>query len=140
MNSLNRLHRATPAIAALFAVAAFAACNNGASSLPSITIPSFSVPSVEASLSLSGSGLTGCVDPATFAILGQLEAQGADVPTLIDQNKPALIAGLQAFQPPDTATGTWRDQLVGALQSNDTATATAKVQMLTSGEVAITSC
>jgi hypothetical protein len=140
MNSLHRLHRATPAIAALFAVAAFAACNNGASTLPSITLPSFSVPSVEASLGLSGSGLTGCVDPATFAILGQLQQQGADVPTLINQNKPALIAGLQAFQPPDTATGTWRDQLVTALQNNDTATAAAKIQMLVSGEVALTTC
>jgi hypothetical protein len=140
MNSQMRLHRASPAIAALFAVAAFAACNNGASTLPSITLPSFTVPSVQASLGLSGSGLTGCVDSATFAILNQLQQQGADIPTLLNQNKPALIAGLQAFQAPDTATGTWRDQLVTALQNNDTATATAKVQMLASGEVAITTC
>jgi len=138
MRPSNRIHRAIPAIALLFAVATFAACNTGASSLPSI--PSFTVPSVGASLSVSGSGLTGCVDAATAAILAQLQQPTADIPTLINQNKLALIAGLQAFQPPDTATTTWRDQLVTALQTNDTATATAKLQMLVSGEVAITTC
>jgi hypothetical protein len=135
-----RSARTIPAIALLAAVATFAACNPGASILPSIALPSVSVPSVGASLSLSGSGLTGCVDPATFAILSQLEAQGANVPALIGQNQPALISGLQAFQPPDTATTTWRDQLVTALQTNDMSAATAKIQMLASGEVSLTSC
>lgn len=140
MKPLNPIHRATPAVAVVVALAAFAACNNGASSLPSITPPSLTVPSVQASLALSGSGLTGCVDPTTFAILNQLQQQNADVPTLITQNKPALLSGLQSFQPPDTATTTWRDQLVTALQTNDTTTATTKIQMLVSGQVAITTC
>jgi hypothetical protein len=140
MRPLNRIHRAPPTIALLLAVATFAACNTGASILPSIAVPSFTVPSVGASLSVSSSGLTGCVDAATAAIFAQLQQPTADIPTLINQNKLALIAGLQAFQPPDTATTTWRDQLVTALQTNDTATATAKLQMLVSGEVAITTC
>lgn len=132
--------RAMPACAVLAATAAFAACSTGSSILPSVALPSIAVPSVGASLSLTGSGLTGCVDPATFAILNQLQQQGAEVPTLLEQNKPALITGLQAVQPPDTATTTWRDQLVTALQTNDMATAAAKVQMLTSGEVSLSSC
>lgn len=132
---------AVPATVALVAAAAiFAACNAGASILPSVALPSITVPSVQASLSLTGSGLSGCVDPATFAILNQLQQQGADVPTLLEQKKPELITGLQTFQPPDTATTTWRDQLVAALQSNDMTTAGTKVQMLTSGEVALSSC
>ena len=132
--------RALPAIAVLAAGAVVAACNGGSSILPSIALPSVVVPSVQASLSLTGSGLSGCVDPATFAILNQLQQQGADIPTLLGQNKPALITGLQSFQPPDVATTTWRDQLVAALQSNDMTTASAKVQMLVSGEVALSSC
>jgi len=135
-----RFARAFPAIALLATVAALAACNPAASSLPSLTLPSIPVPSVSATLSLSGSGLTGCVDPATFAILSQLETQGANIPALVGQNQPALISGLQAFQPPDTATTTWRDQLVTALQTNDMSAATAKIQMLVSGEVSLTSC
>jgi hypothetical protein len=134
-----------PAIAILAAAATFAACNTGSSiapslTLPSIELPSIAIPSVGASLSVSGSGLSGCVDPATFALLNQLQSPGLDVASFVDQNKPALIAGLAAFQPPDAATGTWRDQLVAALQANDTATATAELQMLASGEVSISSC
>jgi hypothetical protein len=145
LTRLTRLAQCVPAIALLAAVAAFAACNPGGSTTPSLVLPSFALPSIAlpsvgASLSVSASGVTGCVDPATFAILSQLQSPGADAASLIDQNKPALIAGLQAFQPPDSATATWRDQLVTALQANDTATATAKLQMLASGEVSISSC
>ena len=132
--------RAVPAIAVLAATAVFAACNSGSSILPSIAVPSIAVPSVQASLSLTGSGLSGCVDPATFAILNQLQQKGANVPTLLEQNKPALITGLQAFQAPDVATTTWRDQLVAALQSNDMTTAATKIEMLTSGEVSLSTC
>lgn len=131
--------RAVPAIVVL-AATAVAACNTGSSILPSVSLPSVAIPSIQASLSLTGSGLTGCVDAATFAILNQLQQQGANVPTLLQQNKPALIAGLQAFQPPDAATTTWRDQLVTALQANDMTTAATKVQMLTAGEVSLSSC
>jgi hypothetical protein len=140
LSSRRRALRAAPAIAVLAATAIFAACNSGSSILPSITLPSIAVPSVQASLSLTGSGLSGCVDAATFAILNQLEQQGADVPALLDQNKPALITGLQAFQPPDAATTTWRDQLVTALQSNDMTAAATKIQMLASGEVSLSTC
>ena len=132
--------RAVPAIVVLAATAVLAACNSGASILPSVSLPSVAIPSVQASLSVSGSGLTGCVDAATFAILNQLQQQGANVPTLLQQNKPALITGLQAFQPPDAATTTWRDQLVTALQANDMTTAATKVQMLAAGEVSLSSC
>lgn len=119
---------------------ALAACNPGASGVPSIAIPSVTIPSVEASLSVGASGVTGCVDPATLAILMQLESQSANAPSLIAQNKDALISGLQQFQPADQATTTWRDQLVTALQSGDATTAAAKIQMVASGEVNLTSC
>lgn len=130
------------AVAALALVAGlgFAACNAGASTLPSISLPSVAIPSVTGSISVTGSGVTGCVDPATFAIVMQLESQAANAPTLLAQNKDALISGLQSFQPPDQATSTWRDQLVTALQSNDMTTAAAKIQMVASGEVNLSSC
>lgn len=117
-----------------------AACNTGATAIPSIALPSLAIPSIQASLSVTGSGVTGCVDPATFAIVMQLESQSASAPTLLAQNKDALITGLQKFQPPDQATMTWRDQLVSALQSGDMTTAAAKIQMVASGEVNLTSC
>jgi hypothetical protein len=137
---MTRFARLIPAVAVLAAAATFGACNTGSSIVPSIALPSIAFPSIGASLSVSGSGLSGCIDPATFALLNQLQSPGMDVAAFIDQNKPALITGLQAFQPPDSATATWRDQLVTALQANDTATATAKLQMLASGQVAISSC
>jgi len=134
------LRRSAPALALLAAAAAFAACNPGGSTLPSIALPSLAIPSVEVSLSVTGSGVTGCIDPATAAILTQLKAQGADVPTLLHDNKATLISGLQSFTPPDSATGTWRDTLVQALQNSDMTAAEAQVQLLTSGQVSIATC
>jgi hypothetical protein len=139
------LSRATPAAVMLAAIAAFAACNPAASSapsfvLPSVEIPSIAIPSIGASLSVTGSGVTGCIDPATAAILSQAQAQGADIPTLLEQNKDALVQGLEAFQPGDPATTTWRDDVVFALKAGDFTTAAQQVQMMASGQVAIASC
>ncbi|HEY2916478.1 MAG TPA: hypothetical protein VGI98_04605 [Candidatus Limnocylindrales bacterium] len=139
------LTRAAPAAALLVAIGAFAACNPGASTLPSVTLPSITLPSVAipsigASLSVTGSGVTGCIDPATAALLSQAQAQGADIPTLLQQNKDALIQGLEAFQPGDPATTLWRDNLVFAIKAGDFTTATQQIQLMASGQVAISSC
>jgi hypothetical protein len=123
----------------VLASAILGACGAGASSLPSIAIPSdlgsMTLPTIDASGALSG-----CLDATTVGILNQLESQAPDVGGALTANKDALVSGLQAFQPADTATTTWRDQLVTALQSGDLATATTKIQMLVSGEVSIPTC
>jgi hypothetical protein len=101
-----------------------------ASQLPALELPSASVSNVTG----------GCLDPATFAILNQLQQQGADVPSLLTANRAALLSGLQGFHPQDGATATWRDDLVAALQANDLTKAATEVQMLTSAQVAVASC
>ena len=123
----------------VLASAILGACSAGASGLPTVAIPSnlgsLSLPTLDASGAFGG-----CLDPATAALLTQLESQAPDIGTVITANGDALATGLQAFQPADTATATWRDQLVTALQSGDTATAATKIQMLATGEVSIPVC
>ncbi len=118
---------------------ALAACNPPATvSVPSITPslgPALEVPTTSV-ISLQGA----CLDPATAGILNQLQAQGANAPTILASNKAQLIQGLQAFQPQDEATATWRDQLVAALQAGDMVKAMAEVRMLASNQVAVASC
>ena len=144
MSKPNRRSLSAAAALALVVLAggaALAACNppsqsgltvpsNLASQLPALEIPTSSV------ITTTGA----CIDPATAAILNKLVAQGANVPSLLANNKDALISGLQSFQPPDQATGTWRDQLVAALQANDLTKAAAQIQMLASGQVTVSSC
>jgi hypothetical protein len=141
--------RVASAVALFAAAAAFAACNPGASNAPSLllpsieipsSLPSIAIPSIGASLSVSASGVTGCVDAATAGILSQLAAPGADVPTLLAQNKDALAQGLAQFKPSDQATQIWVSNLEFALKAGDMTTAAQQVQALTSGQVAISSC
>ena len=127
-------------LVAVAAATALAACNppggsGAASSFSASQLPALEVPTASV-INITGA----CLDPSTFAILNQAQAQGADIPTLLGNNKAALISGLQSYQPPDAATATWRDQLVADLQANDLTKAATEIQMLTSGQVAIASC
>jgi hypothetical protein len=139
MDELSRIPRRrgvrTVAPAALFAMLllTLAGCSGaGASSLP--TIPA-GVPTVPPS------GLaSACLDPATMAIVDQLKATGADVPTILAANKEKLVAGLNRLQPSDPAVVTWRDALVTAVGSNDTQAVAAQIALLSSGQVTIPPC
>jgi hypothetical protein len=106
-----------------------AACSSTPTTVPSLPT---SVPSLP-----SG---TGCVDATTMAIIAQLQAQGADVPSILSANKDALISGLQGFQPTDQTTQTWRDQLVAALQSSDFTAAAAKISELSTSGITLAQC
>ena len=128
----STLRAASLAIMVGIAAYGFAACSAPvASNLPSISIPSIALPS---------GNLSACVDPATAGIISQLQQQGADVKSILTQNKDALVRGLQSFQPTDPTTVEWRDKLVAALQSSDMDAAAAQVQLLTSGQVTLSSC
>ena len=117
----------------LAVVAAFGvgACSAGASALPSVTVPT---------LDANATPVAACVDAATKAVIDQLTAPDADVPALLADNTDLLIAGLNTLQPADAATTTWRDELVGALQSGDLVTAAEKVDELASGGVTLAAC
>jgi hypothetical protein len=148
----RRLRLAIPAVAVLAAAGVFAACNPSGSgplssgrlsslSLSSFAVPSLNIPSMNLpSLGAAATGTT-CVGPVAAGILNQLEISGSgDIQGKLQQNRDALISGLQSWQPEDSARATWRDQLVTALQSNDYAGAAAKIQQLSSGEVVLTTC
>jgi hypothetical protein len=124
------------------ALGAVAACSTTASQIPSIAIPtalpSFAIPSV--SVSIGTGGVTGCVDPALFAILSQTMQSGADVQSILNTNKPALISGLSTFQPTDSAAIDWKAKLVNALNSGQMNDAADQIERLTSGQVNISSC
>jgi hypothetical protein len=127
-------------VVALVGAGLLAACNpagqnpspppTSTGELPALEVPTSSV------ISTTGA----CLDPATSGILNQLQGQGADSATILATHKDALIQGLQAFQPQDAATATWRDQLVAALQAGDLVKAAAEVRMLGNAEVAVASC
>jgi hypothetical protein len=120
------------------------ACSTaGQSPLPSLAIPSVAIPSVSIPslpIASGGSPLGACVDAATFAILQQLKAPGADVQGILTANKDALINGLKGFQPADPATASWRDALVAALTAGDMTAAATQVAMLTGSQISVTSC
>jgi hypothetical protein len=119
--------------------AGLGACSTaGPSSIPSIALPSVSIPSLP--VASGGSPLGACVDAATFAILQQLKAPGADVQGILTANKDTLINGLKGFQPADPATAAWRDALVAALTAGDMTAAASQVAMLTGSQLSITSC
>ena len=118
--------------AVLFAALALtlAACAGaGASSLPNVNVPTLP----------TGSG-TACLDAATVSILDQLKATGADTPTILAANKDKLIAGLNQFQPTDSAVVAWRDALVAAIRSDNAQTVAAQVAIFSSGQVTIPPC
>jgi hypothetical protein len=104
-----------------------------ASNLP--TLPSVEVPT----LPPGGAG-SACLDQQTIAILDQLKATGADVPSLLAANKDKLIAGLNQLQPTDSAVVTWRDALVAAIRSDNADVVAAQVALLANGQVAIPPC
>jgi hypothetical protein len=148
----SRTTALTPAIAAVAALALFAACNPGGSTSSSLALPSLEIPSVEipsvalpsglgGSLSVTGSGVSGCIDPATAALLSQVQSMGgSDIQTFLSQNKDAIATGLGTFQPSDPNLVIWRDNLIFALRAGDLTSAAAQIQMLTSGQVSIPSC
>jgi hypothetical protein len=114
---------------------ALAACGGGSlpTSIPSIDIPTFPADDM-------ASGMAACIDAPTMAVIDQLRATGADVPTLLDANKDALIAGLSGLESSDPTTTAWRDALVGALESGDMDAAADEVARLANDEVTITPC
>lgn len=151
----STLRRSAPALAAIVIGLTFAACNPGASTVPSIVLPSFVIPSVElpsvavpsglsglnGSLSVTASGVTGCIDPATAALLSQAQvAERPAVVAFLSQNEDAIATGLANFKPSDPNLVTWRDNLIFALRAGDMTTAAGQVQMLVSGQISIPSC
>jgi hypothetical protein len=90
---------------------------------------------------LPPSGLaSACFDADTMAVVDQLKATGADVPTILAANKDKLISALTAMQPADTAVVTWRDALVTAIRSDNADAVAAQISMLSSGQVTIPPC
>src|SRR5258705_9463996 len=82
-----------------------------------------------------GGAASACLDAPTMAILDQLKADGADVPSLLASNKDKLIAGLNQFQPTDSAVVAWRDALVAAIRSGNADVVAAQVAILANGQV-----
>jgi hypothetical protein len=137
--TLTRYRSVRALIGTAVLAGALGACAAGASNVPSIPLPSdlgtMSLPT----FGPAGSD-AGCLDAVTASLVSQLPSPGPDLDAALTQDSPALVAGLQALQPADAATATWRDQLVTALQAGETATASTKIQMLLSGEVSLPTC
>ncbi len=87
-----------------------------------------------------GGAGSACLDTQTVAILDQLKASGADVPSLLAANKDKLIAGLNQFQSTDSVVVAWRDALVAAIRAGDADTVAAQVAILANGRVTIPTC
>lgn len=155
---MHRSHRITPArlvgegtksarptslavsLAALMLVGIVAACSASATPNLPTSLPS-QAPSVFGALPSSApSGSSACVDATTMGIITQVQAQGADATSIVSQNKDAIVAGLQAFQPSDQTTATWRDQVVAALQSGDFAGAAEQIKSIGSSGVTLHTC
>jgi hypothetical protein len=122
-----------PVLLASLALALAACSGASASNVP--TLPGVNVPT----LPPSGAG-GACLDAATMTILDQLKATGADTPTILAANKDALIAGLNQFQPTDSAVVTWRDTLVAAIRSDDAQKVATQIAMIANGQVTIPPC
>jgi hypothetical protein len=112
-------------------------CSAAASAIPSTLSNATLLP---LPLPTGGSPLAGCVDSATYGVIQQLKAPGADVTAILTANKTVLLTGLQQLHPADTATTTWRDALVAALNSGDMTAAATQVALLTSSQVSLVSC
>jgi hypothetical protein len=97
------------------------------------------LPGVDVTVPPGGAG-SACLDQATIAILDQLKATGADVPSLLAANKDKLIAGLNQMQPTDSALVTWRDALVAAIRSDNADAVATQVALLANGQVTIPAC
>ena len=130
-SAASRLGAAAGVLAAM--TLALGACTGaGASEVP--TIPA-GLPTIPPS------GLAGaCLDAGTLAVLDQLKATGADVPTILAANKDKLVSGLTAMKPNDPAVVTWRDALVTAVNAGDADAVAAQVALLSNGQVTIPPC
>ena len=122
-------------VASTALVVAVAAC--GGAALPT-SVPSIDIPTLPPDVMASGEAA--CVDAPTMAIIDQLQAAGADVPSLLAANKDALIAGLSDLDSSDPNTTAWRDSLVGALRSGDFDAAADEIARLSNDEVTLTPC
>ena len=133
------VHARARSLGVLLAGLALAACSavGSPSGIPS-NLPT-SIPSNVPGLGTNTAG-TACLDASTMGIITLLQAPGADVKSLLSQNKDALISGLQSFQPADATTSAWRDALVSALQSGDLVTAEAKVKEITTAGITLATC
>jgi hypothetical protein len=129
---------------ALFGILAIAGlgiggCSAAASAIPSAVSSALTNATIPP-LPTGGSPLAACVDSATYAVIQQLKAPGADVAGILTANKTVLTTGLQQMHPADAATNAWRDALVAALNSGDMAGAATQVALLTNSQVGLTSC
>ena len=116
------------------------ACSGpAASSLPTIA---GGVPTIAGGVpTIPPSGLaSACLDTDTMAIIDQLKATGADVPTILAANKDKLTTSLNGLQTTDAAVVAWRDALVAAINSNDAQAVAAQVALLSNGQVTIPPC
>ena len=87
------------------------------------------------------SGAAGaCLDTQTLAILDQLKASGADVPSILAANKDKLVTGLGQLQSSDLAVLAWRTALVTAIQAGKADDVAAQVVLFANGQVTIPSC
>jgi hypothetical protein len=86
------------------------------------------------------SGTAACIDTATMAIIDQLRAPGADVPTLLAANKDKLTSGLADLESSDPAVTEWRDKLLQALSDGDMTTAAGQIAALAANQVQLTPC
>jgi hypothetical protein len=86
------------------------------------------------------SGAAACIDTATMAIIDQLRAPGADVPTLLAANKDKLTSGLSGLNSSDAKVTEWRDKLLQALSDGDMTTAAAQIAILAANQVQLTPC
>jgi hypothetical protein len=86
------------------------------------------------------SGTAACVDAPTMAIIDQLRAPGADVPSLLAANKDALESGLADLESADPAVNEWRDALLSALSGDDMTAAATQIALLAANQVQLTPC
>ena len=125
---------AAGAAASLTLAVALVACGGTVpTSVPSISIPTLPPDGM-------ASGMAGCVDAPTMAVIDQLRATGADVPTLLEANDDALIAGLSELDSTDATVTAWRDALVEALEAGDFDAAADEIARLANNEVTLTPC
>lgn len=135
----RRRARGPVGLVAALALGVFALTACGSVSSPELpTALPTSLPS-ELPTDLTG-GTTACIEAATMDLLSQMQAPDADIEALLAANKDQLISGLEAFEPPDQVTATWRDDLVAALEAGDLATAADQVSALTTAGITLSAC
>jgi hypothetical protein len=86
------------------------------------------------------SAAAACIDTATMAIIDQLRAPGADVPSLLAANKDKLTTGLSGLDSSDPKVTEWRDKLLQALSDGDMTAAAGQIAVLAANQVQLTPC